>query len=120
MAPCRSCNELLKKSSHARAETNPGGHRPTGRLPTGRGALLARSTGARLGLLICEYDAHLVESASGEAHGLRRARTALMDDRLRGLREIAKTLTATMSKRLKWNGSGRRMPAMSLHLKAWA
>jgi universal stress protein E len=59
-----------------------------------RAAALARSMGARLELFICEYDPQLVDSASKESHGLRKARNALIDDRLRGLREIAKSLTA--------------------------
>ena len=59
-----------------------------------RAAALARRIGARLELFICDYDPQLVDSASGEVHGLRKARTSLIDDRLSQLREIEKALGA--------------------------
>ena len=59
-----------------------------------RAAALARCLGARLELFICDYDPQLVDSASGEVHGLRKARAAFIDDRVHRLREMAKTLTA--------------------------
>jgi universal stress protein E len=59
-----------------------------------RAAALARSTGARLELFICDYEPQLVDSASGEYQGLPRARIAIIDDRLRRLREIKGALAA--------------------------
>jgi universal stress protein E len=58
-----------------------------------RAALLAKRTRARLVLFICDYDPQLVDSAL-DLEGLAKARAALIDDRARQLREIAKTLAA--------------------------
>jgi universal stress protein E len=54
-----------------------------------RAATVARAIGARLELFICDYDPQLVDSASREAHGLRKARAAFIDDRMRQLRAVA-------------------------------
>jgi universal stress protein E len=59
-----------------------------------RAVAVARSIGARLELFICDYDAELVDSASGEPHGLRKARTAFVDGRLRRVREVQSALAA--------------------------
>lgn len=57
-----------------------------------RAAAFARSIHARLELFICAYDPQLVDSAF--VGKLPQARAKLIDDRLRQLRDIAKTLTA--------------------------
>jgi len=59
-----------------------------------RAAAVARSINARLELFVCDYDPQLVDSASQEFQGLPRARAALIDDRMRRLREIKSALAA--------------------------
>jgi universal stress protein E len=59
-----------------------------------RAVALARSIGARLELFVCDYDPQLVDKASHEFQGLPKARAALVDDRLRRLREVRKALAA--------------------------
>jgi universal stress protein E len=59
-----------------------------------RAVEVARSIGARLELFVCDYVPQLVDSASREFQGLPRARAALIDDRMRRLREIKSALTA--------------------------
>ena len=59
-----------------------------------RAAAVARSIGARLELFVCDYVPQLVDSASHEFQGLPRARAALVDNRMRRLREIKSALTA--------------------------
>jgi universal stress protein E len=49
--------------------------------------------GARLELFICDYDPQLVDTSSGRAQ-LSKARAGFIDDRMRRLRELAKTLAA--------------------------
>ena len=59
-----------------------------------RAVALARSIGARVELFVCDYDPQLVDKASGDFQGLPKARAALVDDRLRRLRDVKKTLAA--------------------------
>jgi universal stress protein E len=57
-----------------------------------RAAAVARSTGARLELFICDSDPQLVDGAPPNSRRSAEAAGALIDNRLRRLREIAKTL----------------------------
>jgi universal stress protein E len=59
-----------------------------------RAVALARSIGAPLELFVCDYDPQVVDTASHEFQGLPKARAALVDDRLRRLREVRKALAA--------------------------
>jgi universal stress protein E len=59
-----------------------------------RAAALAKAIHAELELFVCEYDAQLVEASFLSAEERTRARAALLDKRLRQLREIATTLHA--------------------------
>jgi universal stress protein E len=59
-----------------------------------RAAAIARSIGARLELFVCDYVPELVDSASHEFQGLPKSRAALIDDRMRRLREIKGALAA--------------------------
>jgi universal stress protein E len=59
-----------------------------------RAVALARSIGARLELFVCDYEPQLVDEASGEFQGLPKVRSALVDDRMRRLREVKKALAA--------------------------
>jgi universal stress protein E len=59
-----------------------------------RAALLAKRLGGRLELFICDYDPRLVERAFIDVAGLVKARAALIEKRVRWLRELAKTLAA--------------------------
>lgn len=59
-----------------------------------RAVTLARSIGARVELFVCDHDPQLVDKASGDFQGLPKARAALVDDRLRRLREVKQALAA--------------------------
>jgi universal stress protein E len=61
---------------------------------TERAVALARSIGARLELFVCDYEPQLVDNASREFQGLPKVRAALVDDRLRRLREVKRALAA--------------------------
>jgi universal stress protein E len=59
-----------------------------------RAALLAKRLRWRLELFICDYDPQLVESAFLDVAGLVKASEALIDNRVRRLRQLANTLAA--------------------------
>jgi universal stress protein E len=59
-----------------------------------RAALLAKRLGGRLELFICDYDPQLVERAFLDVAGLVKARAALIEKRVRWLRELGNTLAA--------------------------
>lgn len=59
-----------------------------------RAAALARTIGARLELFVCDYVPQLVDAASHQFQGLPKARAALLDDRMRRLREMRNVLAA--------------------------
>jgi universal stress protein E len=59
-----------------------------------RAALLAKRLSGRLELFVCDYDPRLVERGLIDVAGLVEARAALIEKRIRWLRELATTLAA--------------------------
>ena len=59
-----------------------------------RAASLAKASGARLELFVCDYDAALTESRAFDREAVAKARTALIGSRLRRLHELAEPLQA--------------------------